>query len=1216
MDDLVARALHAVRHHLAGGGFLSDLFSGPDYLSTGEVASPTNWGDPESAADFFKADKAMRLAREVQAADDVTGSIPVRAPLTAPRPGPVEVQELPVNIPFTAPERGASLLSSDISPASVTSLPLAYAPAPTPAPAAAAINTATTPTTDKLTARVPQDVEPTTSNARILAAIRANESRNNPRAQNPTSSAGGLYQFLNSTWGNTLRRMDPERFGVYSDRQLRGLKTDPNAVDIQHAAANYHLTNDIAPRLSKAGVPLTPGSAYLSWFQGPGGAVRAYTAPDDATVAQVFPKTVSANANMRFNGKPYAQWTMSDLRQWADTAMAKRMGRAEGGEVEGYDKGGVIKKAMRAIQNYQDPATRKIADWNWRPLADVDADLGLTEIPPHVQAFGDYMRGMSDKAAGEGLTARDLIKGYTTTRASIQRRATDADLLRQLGLDLPDDVKMIRPEGAWAEWLGTPMGQRYLDAAARGDVEGDAVANAIKVMSPFGRHETDIPDSMKWAAQNLPGREATASDLVARAAQGASAPEEWRQFTSDIRGVGPSKSGFLASLYGRGDQPTLDARQIILNTGEPTKLAAPFLARSKGEGGVEAVDRLAARQSALGLQVPSQYNPFYQHLAHHSIWDKASNEMTTHGDVVKAMQDYAHGGLVDDALHVVREHHADGEAVGPTMQQRLRETIASIDPERSQDQPVMDPATMGEAWNRARQNYQNFPVQEGEAVARPLELGARDVIGGAIAGEARAPGADFRRGVADLLVGNTGLPNSGTLGVGVADLPMVTGIPLTLADMARDIGQGDYASTAMGAALPAAFYARGPLGAAGRRAVEIAKDYAKPIAGAAGVTATMTPEDAEAAKLSKALQVVRGSDLIKKDPKIADVVLSGRDLAGSDKLDMRAKDVEYSISPKNDLQPWKPFNPEDIYRERGYVVPALGDRSRAGAMLHDINGVKLTSPSTQQGGGEFKRSLEDPAIWASRQGMVTSMQSQLLRAMKDQNVPEGAPVFMSHTLMGYPSLDSTQMMAEAILRQIEPTRGKIDLKAAENFDNFVRKSYPEWPGILSPEAAEKFLKTKEVGARTSSILQALDKAEQQKGGLPNLGAARLAVMEPRLVSADQLSSGFAISQLDPYGRGNSVKHTTYTTPFLGDYRGGTEHQIPARLMFPEWFNNMNPQYLEKRTGQMKDTSPTMYQHGLMMQFPLQKANQEWLDNIMGHTGAAGKKWGYRYGGEA
>jgi hypothetical protein len=53
----------------------------------------------------------------------------------------------------------------------------------------------------------------------------------------------------------------------------------------------------------------------------------------------------------------------------------------------------------------------------------------------------------------------------------------------------------------------------------------------------------------------------------------------------------------------------------------------------------------------------------------------------------------------------------------------------------------------------------------------------------------------------------------------------------------------------MGAALPAAFYARGPLGAAGRRAVEIAKDYAKPAAAtAAGVAGTtLAPDEAEAA---------------------------------------------------------------------------------------------------------------------------------------------------------------------------------------------------------------------------------------------------------------------------------------------------------------------------------------------------------------------------------
>ena len=106
MDDLVAKALHAVRHHLAGGGFLSDLFSGPDYLSTGEVASPTNWGDPESAADFFKADKA-RMAQQAQARDeDVTASIPQpsrRAPAE-----PVHRPQIAAATPAPAPQPEAA----------------------------------------------------------------------------------------------------------------------------------------------------------------------------------------------------------------------------------------------------------------------------------------------------------------------------------------------------------------------------------------------------------------------------------------------------------------------------------------------------------------------------------------------------------------------------------------------------------------------------------------------------------------------------------------------------------------------------------------------------------------------------------------------------------------------------------------------------------------------------------------------------------------------------------------------------------------------------------------------------------------------------------------------------------------------------------------------------------------------------------------------------
>jgi hypothetical protein len=312
---------------------------------------------------------------------------------------------------------------------------------------------------------------------------------------------------------------------------------------------------------------------------------------------------------------------------------------ASGGEVEGYADGG-------DVGGYQDPETQYISDWNWRPVGDVQESLGgLKEIPSHVQKFGDFMDNVAQRAAGSGLTARDLIKAYTITRSSIQRQAANVDKLRASGLVLPEEMTgKIRPEGAFGEWLHTPAGQAYLDAAEKGKVHQTAIQNAIQVMAPFGRHQTDIPDALTWAALNLPGKEKQVSELVHSGHLMASTPEEWRAFTQHIRGVGPSKSGFLASLMGRGDQPTLDARQIILHTGRPTSEASKYIAKKGGAGGIEAVDRLSARQSAMDLSLPDRLKPYYQHLAHHAVWDKAGGDETTHEDVVRAMHHAASGG--------------------------------------------------------------------------------------------------------------------------------------------------------------------------------------------------------------------------------------------------------------------------------------------------------------------------------------------------------------------------------------------------------------------------------------------------------------------------------------------------------------------------------------------------------------------------------------------
>ena len=247
------------------------------------------------------------------------------------------------------------------------------------------------------------------------------------------------------------------------------------------------------------------------------------------------------------------------------------------------------------------------------------------------------MQDITGRAGTEGLKATDLLKAYGITRASIQRGAVPAEKVRATGLQPSSNEPTIRPEGAFADWLGTDLGQRYLSQGAQGVVDPEAVRSAVRTMAPFGKHETDVPQFLRWGAENLPGREARASQLISQAGQGASPAAEWRDFTKDIYGIGPSKSGFFASILGRGDQPTFDARQIILNTGRPSKEAGKYLARGRGEGGVEAVERLTARQRALELGLPEDLRPYYQHLTHHSVWDKLANAKTTHADIIRAM---------------------------------------------------------------------------------------------------------------------------------------------------------------------------------------------------------------------------------------------------------------------------------------------------------------------------------------------------------------------------------------------------------------------------------------------------------------------------------------------------------------------------------------------------------------------------------------------------
>jgi hypothetical protein len=293
------------------------------------------------------------------------------------------------------------------------------------------------------------------------------------------------------------------------------------------------------------------------------------------------------------------------------------------------------------MNDYQDPKSTKIEAWKWHPMERIRQELAARrELPEHVMPYAGYMRDMHARAQAGDLNARDLIKAYTITQSSIGRGGLGHATATKRGIKLPNTGGEVRPEGAFSEWLGSPMGQKYLEASMRGEDHPEALRDLRTKFAPFGKQNVQVK-AMQYATQNAP---ALAEQLNA-AITGSKA--DYRKYAGGIKGIASAKSGFIGSLLGRGDLPTLDARQLNLHSlSHPTKKPESMMSRGKGLGGQEAVDRLIARQESLGYEIPDEYKDFAQHLIHHDIWDQRGGTRTTHGDLIKAMRHYGGGGDV------------------------------------------------------------------------------------------------------------------------------------------------------------------------------------------------------------------------------------------------------------------------------------------------------------------------------------------------------------------------------------------------------------------------------------------------------------------------------------------------------------------------------------------------------------------------------------------
>jgi hypothetical protein len=132
----------------------------------------------------------------------------------------------------------------------------------------------------------------------VMESIKAAESGGDPNAQNPNSSASGLYQFTDQTWKDSVSKWGGE-LGITED-----MKNDPQAQEVMVRK----LAGDNARILTRQ-LDREPDVAdmYVAHFLGANDAVKLIKSQGSRKIAaNLFPKAAAANKTIFFekNGRP------------------------------------------------------------------------------------------------------------------------------------------------------------------------------------------------------------------------------------------------------------------------------------------------------------------------------------------------------------------------------------------------------------------------------------------------------------------------------------------------------------------------------------------------------------------------------------------------------------------------------------------------------------------------------------------------------------------------------------------------------------------------------------------------------------------------------------------------------------------------------------------------------------------------------------------------
>lgn len=255
----------------------------------------------------------------------------------------------------------------------------------------------------------------------------------NPKERSKTSSAMGNFQFIKSTWLETLKNHRPDIAEGRSDAQLLELRGDPSLS--REMAGHLYDANSAA--LKNAGLEATAGNLYLAHFAGAQGAINLLKAkPGTPAVDVLGQEAVDANRAV-LSGK-----TAGSIVAWASGKMdGTPRGRGEAIDYIPEDKRQqLLMKAQTAVVMASRQTDSEIAQEGYTVKSLVTADLHS------MAATGQGVDGLSEERIRNSLGSAAAAEWSARREDAHTVYLATADLTSLNEAQLAERVQQVQPQ--------------------------------------------------------------------------------------------------------------------------------------------------------------------------------------------------------------------------------------------------------------------------------------------------------------------------------------------------------------------------------------------------------------------------------------------------------------------------------------------------------------------------------------------------------------------------------------------------------------------------------------------------------------------------------------------------------------------------------------------------------------------------------------------------